>query len=161
MEVFKVNGINIDKDTFMSKIVDTLDMIKFANIEQLSIILKARQSDVKKVLEDVIIWYVKNHPGVSYTNICIDLSVKSEFIDELIEEGRLIDDGEFAKQREELLKLEKSAEEITSKYVRDVQRREAIRGLSDSIASSNIDNSQLKKVNRFFTNPGDRKPNRW
>jgi hypothetical protein len=160
MEIFKVNGINIDKDTFMRKIVETLDVIKFANIDQLSIILKAKHSDVHNMLLDVIIWYVKNHPGISYTDLCIDLSVKSEYVDELIDEGRIFDNSDFSKQREELLKIEKTTEPLTSKFVRDVQRKEAIRGLSNSIALSNNDNIQKKKINRFYTNPGDYKFNR-
>ena len=160
MEIFKVNGINIDKDTFMRKIVETLDVIKFANIDQLSIILKAKHSDVHNMLQDVIIWYVKNHPGISYTDLCIDLSVKSEYVDELIDEGRIFDSSDFSKQREELLKIEKTTEPLTAKFVRDVQRKEAIRGLSNSIALSNNDNIQKKKINRFYTNPGDYKFNR-
>jgi hypothetical protein len=112
------------------------------------------------MLLDVIIWYVKNHPGISYTDLCIDLSVKSEYVDELIDEGRIFDNSDFSKQREELLKIEKTTEPLTSKFVRDVQRKEAIRGLSNSIALSNNDNIQKKKINRFYTNPGDYKFNR-
>ena len=161
MEVFKVNGITIDKDTFMSKIVDILDNVRFATIEQLSILLKAKQSDIHNVLLDVVVWYVKNHPGITYTKLCIDLSVRSEYVDELISDGRIFDKNAILKEKADLLKIEKAAEEVTNKYVRDVQRREAIRGLSSSIATTNTDVPQKRMINKFHTKPEDYKNIKW
>lgn len=161
MEVFRVNGINIEKDVFMSKIVDALDTAKFASVEQLAIMLKARQSDIKTVLEDIIIWYVKEHPNVPYQNLCIDLNIRSEYIDNLIDEGRLIENSAFSEFRRQLREIEQSASVVTNQFIKDLQRREAIRGLQGSLSKpSHNDDISLRKVNKFFTRPGDHKP-RW
>ena len=66
MNIYRVNGISIDEDRFKEKIVDTLDTYKYASIEQLSYILKAKQSDIKNVLDEIIIWYVRQNPNVSH-----------------------------------------------------------------------------------------------
>ena len=157
MEVFRVNGINIEKDVFMSKIVDALDTAKFATVEQLAIMLKARQSDIKTVLEDIIIWYVKEHPNVPYQNLCIDLNIRSEYIDNLIDEGRLIENSAFSEFRRQLREIEKSASVVTNQYIKDLQRREAIRGLQSSMNTRPTSNDELtlKRVNKFFTRPGE------
>ena len=160
MEVFRVNGINIEKDVFMSKIVDALDTAKFASVEQLAIMLKARQSDIKTVLEDIIIWYVKEHPNVPYQNLCIDLNIRSEYVDDLISEGRLIENSAFSEFRRQLREIEQSASVVTNQFIKDLQRREAIRGLSNSLASKPSEGPDLRKVNKFFTRPGEHKP-RW
>ena len=162
MEVFRVNGINIEKDVFMSKIVDALDTAKFATVEQLAIMLKARQSDIKTVLEDIIIWYVKEHPNVPYQNLCIDLNIRSEYIDNLIDEGRLIENSAFSEFRRQLREIEKSASIVTNQFIKDLQRREAIRGLQGSL-SQPVKEKELtpRQVNKFFTRPGDHGTKRW
>ena len=163
MEVFRVNGINIEKDVFMSKIVDALDVAKFATIDQLAIMLKARQVDVKEVLEDIIIWYVKEHPNVPYQNLCIDMNIRSEYVDELISDGRLIENSAFSEFRRQLKEIEKSASLVTNQFIKDLQRREAIRGLQSSLAPKPTSNDELtlKRVNKFFTRPGEHGTKRW
>ena len=160
-EVYKVNGINTDKDTFMTKIVEALDTAKFASIDQLAIMLKARQSDIKKVLQDIIIWYVREHAGVSYSSLCLDLNVKSEYVDELVAAGRLFDKNDVSKEKQEVLKVQKTAEEVTSQFIKDLQRKEAIRGLSQSVGSPGIGNPQLRKTTKFYTQSGDNNNLKW
>ena len=161
MDIYKVNGITIDKDTYKSKIIDTLDVAKFATVEQLSFILKGRQQDIKKLIQDIIIWYVKGHPNVSYKEICIDLNVRVEYIDELVMEGRLEDINDPTNSKKEILALQKSTSEITNGLVKDLKRREAINGLSKSLDMPNGDLHQLKKNNKFYTHPTDYGRNKW
>jgi len=155
MKVFKVNGIAIEEDTFMRKIIETLDTAKFATCEQVSMILKARVVDVSEVMDNIIVWYVKNNPGVSYNKLCLDLSIKSEYVDKLILEGRIEDQSEFAQARKELLSIEASSSEITNQFIKDMKRREAIKGLSQQISQKENPIVKTKTVNKFFTNPSD------
>ena len=156
MEVFKVNGINIEKDVFMTKIIDALDIAKFASIDQLVIMLKAKHIDVKTVLQDIIIWYVKEHPNVPYQNLCIDLNIRSEYVDELIADGRLEENSAYLEFKNQLNGIEESASALTGQFIRDLQRREAIRGLQGSISKpASNDDLSLRKVNKFFTRPGE------
>ena len=160
MEVFRVNGINIEKDVFMTKIVDALDIAKFATIDQLAVMLKAKHNDIKTVLQDTIIWYVKQHPNVPYQNLCIDLNIRSEYVDELIAEGRLEENSAYLEFKNQLTNIEESATALTTQFIKDLQRREAIRGLQGSISKPANDDLSLRKVNKFFTRPGEHKP-RW
>lgn len=127
MNIYRVNGVSIDEDRFKEKIVDTLDIYKFATIEQLSYVLKARQSDIKNVLDEIIIWYVRQNPNISYRKLCIDLSIKSEFIERLVEEGRL-EEKDILSQ--DLKDMEQSISKATSQRIKEVQRRATIVALN-------------------------------
>ena len=150
MNIYRVNGISIDEDRFKEKIVDTLDTYKYASIEQLSYILKAKQSDIKNVLDEIIIWYVRQNPNVSYRKICVDLSVKSEFIEELVEEGRLEEKDLIT---DDIKEMEKQIAKTTTTAIKDVQRRETIQQLNKTIISSspNDDSPKFHTLERLTT----------
>ena len=150
MNIYRVNGISIDEDRFKEKIVDTLDTYKYASIEQLSYILKAKQSDIKNVLDEIIIWYVRQNPNVSYRKICVDLSVKSEFIEELVEEGRLEEKDLIT---DDIKEMEKQIAKTTTTAIKAVQRRETIQQLNKTIISSspNDDSPKFHTLERLTT----------
>ena len=161
MEAYTVNSILIDKDTFMRKIIETLDVVKFANVEQLSFLLVAKPKDVKSVLLDIIVWYIKNNPGTTYKELCIDLSIKSEYVDELVKAGVIFQSVDVSKDRIDIKNVEKSTLEITNQFIKEEKRKRAIRGLSNANTSVSNNVIQKKKVDQFYTNPNRSDNRRW
>lgn len=132
MNLYRVNGITIDEDSFKYKITNALSVYKFASLEQLVVVLKAKPRDINEVLDDIIISYIKENPGKSYIQVCKELNVKSEFIEDLIDEGRLeVQDVSF----DSLKQMEEQVSEITNSAVRDMQNREILSGLQSGLAT--------------------------
>lgn len=150
MNTYRVNGISIDEDRFKEKIINTLDTYKYASIEQLSFILKAKQSDIQNVLDDIIIWYVKQNPNVSYKKICIDLSIKSEYVEKLVEEGRLEEKDHIT---DDIKKLEEQIAKTTSTNIKKIQRREIIQQLNKSFTTDSLkeDGPKFHTLDMFTT----------
>lgn len=130
MNIYRVNGITIDEESFKNKIIQALSKYKFASLEQLVIVLKARPRDIKEVLDNIIVAYIKENPGKSYIEVCRDLNVKSNFIEDLIADGRLeAHDVSF----DSLKQIETEVSKITSDAVRSIQNREIINGLQNGM----------------------------
>lgn len=131
MNLYRVNGITIDEDSFKYKIINALSIYKFASLEQLVVVLKAKPRDINEVLDDIIISYIKGNPGKSYIQVCKDLNVKSDFIEELIEEGRLeVQDVSF----DSLKQMEEQVNEITDNAIHDMKNREIISSLQNGFS---------------------------
>ena len=147
MTVYRVNGITIDEETFRHKIITALSTYKCASLEQLSAVLKAKPVDIQNVLDTIIIAYIKANPGKSYVEVCTDLNVKSDFIEKLIDEGRL----EVTNVSFDILKqIESERVKETSAAVRKMQNREAIMGLN-SMASTPVPEKKIGP--HFYTSP--------
>ncbi len=155
MYIYRVNGITIDEEKFRSKIIDALNEYQFATIEQLTIILKAKAKDISDVLDNIIISYIKENPGKSYASVCTDLHIRAEFIEKLIEEGRIemkVLPLEELKQKEELIS------QITAASVKEVQTRNAILGLQSIVNKTNTFEDKVIKLGpRFYTNDNKRR----
>ncbi len=143
MKIYRVNSSMINEDYFKERIISALDIYKFATIEQLSFVLKARKDDIQEVLESIIIWYVKENENASYKQVCIDLNVKSDYIEKLVEEGRLEEKGPIP---DEVKQVENAMAKATSEAISDIRRREAIMQLN-----KNIDFSNRKDTPKFHT----------
>ena len=130
MNLYRVNGITKDEESFKNKIIQALSIYKFASLEQLVVVLKAKPRDIKEVLDNIIVAYIKENPGKSYIEVCRDLNVKSNFIEGLITDGRLeAHDTSF----DSLKQIESEIGKITSAAVRNIQNREIINGLQSGM----------------------------
>ena len=154
-DVYRVNGITIDEGKFKDKIINALAEYNFATIEQLVVILKAKAIDIANVLDAIIISYIKENPGKSYAEVCMDLNVRSEFIEKLIKEGR-IELKVFP--LDELKKKEQLASLINNVNVKEIQKHEAILGLQKSFYKTDVVvDKVIKKGPRFYTNNPNKK----
>ena len=155
MYIYRVNGITIDEEKFRSKIIDALNEYQFATIEQLTIILKAKAKDIVDVLDNIIISFIKENPGKAYASVCTELHVRAEFIERLISEGRI----ELRPlPLEELRRQEELASQITKENIKELQRKDAIRGLQGSMTKTNTFEDKVIKLGpRFYTNDNKRR----
>lgn len=138
MDRYRVNGTFISFDQFANKIVEMLRTFKYADLEQLSIVLKARKDDIDKVLKDFIVKYVKANPNITIRQVCTRLCVKVDFIQELIEEGRIEfkDVPEEEKSIDAIIKEQASIADLNNQAIEQIKRRDAIGGLN--VAASTI-----------------------
>lgn len=155
MYIYRVNGITIDEEKFRSKIIDALNEYQFATIEQLTLILKAKAKDIVDVLDNIIISFIKENPGKAYASVCTELHVRAEFIEKLISEGRIeLRPLPIA----ELKKQEDLVSQITTSNVKELQRKDAIRGLQVSMTKTNTFEDKVIKLGpRFYTNDNKRR----
>lgn len=87
--IYMVNGSMIDEDIFKRKILNMLEIYHYASIEELSLLLRAKHRDINYLLDGIIISYIKANPSKTYNEICKDLKVRSQYIERLIEDGRV------------------------------------------------------------------------
>ena len=151
---YRVNGITIDEEKFRNKIKDTLTKYQFATIEQLVVVLKAKAKDISDILDSIIISYIKENPGKSYASVCTELYIRAEFIEKLIDEGRIemkVLPLEELKLKEELIS------QITAASVKEVQTREAILGLNSIYKANTFEDKVIKLGPRFYTTDNRKK----
>lgn len=87
--MYMVNGSMMDEDVLKRKILNMLDIYNYASIEELSLLLRAKHRDINYLLDCIIISYIKANPSKTYNEICKDLKVRSQYIERLIEDGRV------------------------------------------------------------------------
>lgn len=136
MNIYRINGITIDEDSFKYKIIQALAVYKFASLEQLAVVLKAKPRDINEVLDKIIISYIKENVGKSYIEVCKDLNVKSVFIENLIADGRL---EAHNVSFDSLKQMEEEVSEITKNAVRNMQNGEIISGLQSGLSATQPD----------------------
>lgn len=119
---YRVDGDYITKENFIVKIFNTLQEYHFAEVAFLAMVLKAHPSEVHEVLLDGIILYLKEEPETEMKSLCSELYVKSKYILELYESGRIdIKENEMNDISLEFFEAERKAEH-------DNKRRYAIKG---------------------------------
>jgi len=140
MDRYRVGDRIISFDEFATKIVETLRQYRYADLDQLVFVLKARKEDINFVLKEVIVKYVKANPNITIRQVCTRLCVKSDFIEELINEGRIEfnDLNELNEIKNEQGEVQKNTQEL----IHNMKRRDAINALQ---ASTRPHNHQIKE----------------
>ena len=134
---YKCNGSWLEANIFMNVIFDELQKVPYAEHQFLAAKLSANPNHLKNILKDGIVKYCKENPGMSISEVCRNLKVRSEYIEELCDEGRLeILTSELSNLKSEFSDLENNA----SKEAEEMVRRSIIMGLSETINNSNNNN---------------------
>ena len=148
--IYRVNGTMMNEEKFREKICATLIDYRFATLQQLSVIMKARLNDVQSVLDEIIVNYVKQNPNKTYGQVCTELFVRSEFIEKLIEEKRL--EIRDASSFGDIKNLEVEISKQTALNVEEAKKRAAITGLQGSITQPKVIIKEEKNGPQFYTN---------
>lgn len=147
-DVYRVNGRFVDKEGFIRILFSKLLEYPFSKEEFLSQVIKASPSLIKEFLLDGIVMYLKDNPNVRVADACKELKVHSDFIDILVEDGRVImTPAEIQNLRDEL--YEKQNESLVSnKQKHRQQLANELKGAMNS--SSNSDTIEASSSFRGY-----------
>lgn len=110
-KLYRYNGNYIRYNEFKTNIMECLREYKYATSSIIACVKQANEKDVLCSIKDLIVEYIKDNPHVLIKDVCEELKVKSSYIKDLVNEGRIdIDPKELNNLIIEMKKKEKLAE---------------------------------------------------
>lgn len=106
----KYDGKYVPYDYFKEKVAEQYQAHGPIQIEQAAVFINSAPRDVHKATLDVIIDYCKENTSVGCKDVCRALRVKSDYIVELVDDGRL----EFSKEELSEMSIEFKEEEASA-----------------------------------------------
>lgn len=135
-QLYKVNGKMLNKEQYQKEIFLMLEKYNFADTSFLSGMLKVNEEQLREFLKDGIIAYVKTKRSMKMSEVCKTLKVKSDYVLELIEEGRIEMQGLSSEQLNDLAK----AEEEAKKNNKRIKKMEMAKNLMNELGASRANN---------------------
>ena len=149
MNIYRINGMMMNEQVFREKICNALINYNYASIKDLSLVLKAKPMDIEKELNEIIVNYIKQNPDKTYAEVCMELFVRSEFIEKLIAEGRL--EIKSSGSLDGIKALQEEVSKQTTSNIKEAQKREAISGLQGTMSRPKIIIKEDNNGPRFYT----------
>lgn len=145
-KLYRYNGNYIRYDEFKTNIMECLREYKYATSSIISYVKQANEKDVLCAIKDLVVEYIKDNPHTLIKDVCEELKVKSSYVKDLVDEGRIdIDPKELNNLIVGMRKKEKLAERENKLKSFQLQLNELNRQTSN-IEENNSNNTKKTEV---------------